>query len=336
MSQSKPKPKRKPANPSMVPGGQYDDVDLSKVPWSDPSQRGPIVLLALLTLGLVAIYFDMFGVCRLAWDSDQYSHGWLIPLGTLVMLYVSAKKFTKVPSSERWIGIGLILLGMIIRLFSGFYYFVPLGMWSFIPAILGIFTLVGGLRTLRWAGPWLAFSVFMFPLPSFIENRFLWKLKQLGTIISNYTLQTIGFAAHRTGNVIYIDGTELNVADACSGLRMATIFIAMGVGLALLIERPWWDKLIIILSTIPIALFVNMVRITTTAILYWAYPERQQDTEGWFKVMAHDVPGYAMPILALGLLFLLMSILEKLAVEEGGGDMTSLGMGGAKRKAAGV
>jgi exosortase/archaeosortase family protein len=73
-------------------------------------------------------------------------------------------------------------------------------------------------------------------------------------------------AALRDVRTISISGIPLYVADACSGLRMVTIFCALAVAMVFLIERPWWDKLIILLSAIPIALIVNIVRITLTGL----------------------------------------------------------------------
>ena len=72
----------------------------------------------------------------------------------------------------------------------------------------------------------------------------------------------MGVAAFRQGNLISVPGADLNIADACSGLRMLTIFLALAVAMVFLVERPWWDKLIILLSAVPIALIVNIIRIT--------------------------------------------------------------------------
>ncbi|MBN1851413.1 MAG: exosortase/archaeosortase family protein, partial [Pirellulales bacterium] len=97
----------------------------------------------------------------------------------------------------------------------------------------------------------------------------------------------------------------------CSGLRMATIFGAMAVGLVLLIERPWWDKLIILISALPIALFVNVIRIAVTSIVHWAYQGNETVIQ-----QVHDYAGYAMPILALGLLWFVLAILDRLTLTD--------------------
>jgi exosortase/archaeosortase family protein len=121
----------------------------------------------------------------------------------------------------------------------------------------------------------------------------------------------MGIAAFRQGNLISIPGTELNIADACSGLRMATIFGALAVAMVFLIERPWWDKFVILLSAIPIALLVNIVRITVTALLYIAVgPENE-----FIKKICHDWAGLLIMMpLAMGFLWLELQILERITV----------------------
>ena len=105
-------------------------------------------------------------------------------------------------------------------------------------------------------------------------------------------------------------GADLNIADACSGLRMVTIFGALAVAMVFLVERPWWDKFIILLSAIPIALIVNIIRITVTGLLYMAVG---QDNE-FAKKLGHDWAGFFMMPLALGFLWMELQILERLTL----------------------
>jgi exosortase/archaeosortase family protein len=91
---------------------------------------------------------------------------------------------------------------------------------------------------------------------------------------------------------------------------MLTIFGAMSVALAMIIERPWWDKLIILLSAIPIAVASNVIRIVTTALLNVAFG---QDT-GWLNMLIHDWAGFAMMPIGLGLLWIELSLLSKLTI----------------------
>jgi exosortase len=129
-------------------------------------------------------------------------------------------------------------------------------------------------------------------------------------------LQLLGLGAARDGNVISIDTLEqpLTVAEACSGLRMLTIFVAMCVALFLLSERPWWDRLVILISAIPIALLSNVIRIVATGVLYWMFPASQ--TEGLLHKIIHDFAGYGMMFVGMGLLWAELAVLRLISVPE--------------------
>lgn len=217
----------------------------------------------------------------------------------------------RVSVGERWIGLAIVLAGYGVRLLAAQYYSEPLDRISFLIALVGAFVMVGGLSLLRWTGAGLGFLIFMYPIPSAIEQPLLLNLQKVAAMISEMILMILNQPVTRTGNTIQIDGMDLLVAEACSGLRMVTIFGGFAVACALLIKRPWWDKLVVLLSAIPIALIANVTRIVVTALLYRAFP----DSELIHQVV-HDYAGLAMMPLGMGLLYLLLKVLSMLTVEE--------------------
>jgi exosortase len=282
------------------------------ISWTDPSQRTSLLILGGLVLLLVVAYFDMFLLTSAYWRDGLYSHGWLVPLGALALLWMRFQPFEEVPTIERWIGLGLVVVGLLARLYAAEYGMHPVDRLSFMPAIFGVFMLVGGMRVIEWAWPALAILVFMFPWPSVLERAILGNLQKIASMCSTFVLQTMGISAFREGNLISIPGMEqpLNIAEACAGLRMATIFGAMAVLMIFLVERPWWDKFVIVLSAIPIALAVNIIRITVTGLLYmWIGTDSE-----FARKLGHDWAGYFMMPLALGFLWLELQILERVTV----------------------
>jgi len=280
------------------------------VPWTDPSQRAPLLILAGIVVLLVLAYWDMFALTSAAWSEGLYSHGWIVPVGALLLLWMRFQPFGPVPALERWGGLALLASGLSLRLFAAWYGSPPIDRISFMASIFGVFMLVGGMHVIRWAWPGVVFLVFMFPLPNVLERLILGNLQTLASICSTFVLQTMGVAAFRQGNLISVPNAELNIADACSGLRMATIFGALAVAMVFLVERPWWDKFVILLSAIPIALAVNIIRITVTGLLYmWV------GTDNHFaQKLGHDWAGFFMMPLALGFLWLELQVLERLTV----------------------
>jgi exosortase len=102
----------------------------------------------------------------------------------------------------------------------------------------------------------------------------------------------------------------LNVAEACSGMRLLMAFLALGVAMAYLHYRPAWQRIILLASTIPIAIFCNIVRVTVTGFIYiLIHPKYAQG-------IYHDLLGLAMLPLAFGLYGLLAWFISSLFVEE--------------------
>ena len=263
---------------------------------------------------LVAAYWDMFTLTSAAWSEDLYSHGWIVPLFALALLWRALGTVSRLcPIANVGLACccsrsdcppGCSRPSTRSTRSTGFHLF---------PAIFGAFMIVGGFRTVRCAWPALAFLVFMFPLPTALEVGVLGRLQRMASISSTFVLQVLGVSAFRQGNLISIPGmsTPLTVADACSGLRMATIFGALAVAMVFVIERPWWDKFVILLSAIPIALIVNIVRITATGLLYMA---AGQDNIAVQKI-CHDYAGLVIMMpLALALLWLELQILERITI----------------------
>jgi exosortase len=176
--------------------------------------------------------------------------------------------------------------------------------------------LLGGWSALRWAWPAIAFLFFMLPLPYSVEVASAYRLRLTATVTSTFALQTLGFPAIADGTDICIDDfPPLQVARACSGMGMLLIFFALSTAIILVIKRPWLDKMIILLSAIPIAILANIVRITMTAVLYQLSSSMQNP---WLKERAdalfHDGAGYLMMAVALVLLLIEVKLLDRLLI----------------------
>ncbi|NOY41022.1 MAG: exosortase/archaeosortase family protein [Planctomycetes bacterium] len=239
---------------------------------------------------------------------------WLVLLVVLLLVGVyfyniRRAQLYQVSDRERWLGVAILTVSLVVRLGASYVDMNPIDRLSYIGAILGVCQIVGGISMLRWVGPPLGFLVFMFPLPSRVEEVVLVKLQTVAAIASTWTLQLLGVPALREGNRIMIDQLPLEVADACSGLRMGTIFGAMAVAMAMIIARPWWDRLTVLVSALPIALATNVIRITATALLYMAFPENEM-----VKYAVHEWAGFAMMPIALGFLWLELQLLTRITV----------------------
>jgi exosortase len=277
-------------------------------------QRTPWYIIGGLSVVVVWAYWNTIEMLFGTWMSAQYSHGFLIPIFTAVLIAMRREPFEAVSSTVRWWGVGIMVVGLVIRLVASYHHMNTPDMLSIIPVLMGVFVVAGGWPALRWAGAPLAFLVFMLPLPTAAERGLLNPLQHVATTWSTYSLQTMGMDAFNEGNKILIGESNfpLNVEEQCSGLRMATIFLALSVAMSMIIERPWWHKAIIILSAIPIALLVNVIRIVITALLFMVLGQESEFAKTFF----HDLAGWFMIPIALGLMYLETQILDRVLVDE--------------------
>jgi exosortase len=269
---------------------------------------------------LLAVTLYCFGNVFVAlwsdhWNDPQYSHGYLVPLLAAVLLWMRwdpsvIQPFNEVSNSQRWWGLGLLTLGLSLRLLATHFGMEVPDMFALIPCLAGILLLAGGWRLFVWAGPVVVFLAFMFPLPWRVGRMLLNPLQKLATACSTYLLQAAGYGAIREGNVIHIAGVPMEVIDACSGLRMLTVFLALCGAVALIIGRPLWERILVLVSAVPIALAVNILRITATGMAHYHVGGP------WIRHVFHDQAGLFMMPVAIVLLFLEIAILNKLFIEE--------------------
>lgn len=311
----------RPLNPR---GGFGDLADFSDdQPLSADASKTTWIAFGCLMVALVLAYLNMIAFTATYWAKDMYSHGYIVPLFAAYLFWIRRKPLVNAEPMERWIGVGVVAASLLVRVYSAYYDYNNFDRLSFIAALLGVCLIVGGKSMLRWAGPAMLFLLFMYPLPYFLESTLLAKLQTVASIMSTYVLQTLGVSAGRVGNTISIDTLKepLQVAEACSGLRMLTIFGAMCVALIMIVERPWWDKLVIFLSIIPIALISNVIRIVTTALLYLVFGQEI----AWLNKIIHDWAGFAMMPIGLGLLWIELAILSRLTIPVESDDFVGFG-----------
>lgn len=296
---------------------------------NDAEDRRGWIVIGVLSLIIVISYLNSLHEVSMSWDTPQYSHGYLIPLFTAVLLWIRREPLSAPESWEVWSGVGLIVASLLIRVIGTHYVLFTVDRISLIPCLAGVFLMVGGLSALRWAGPPLLFLFFMLPLPGVAVDNILRPLKTIATQASNYALQTLGYMTFRDGNRIVVDNlngeaVQLGVVDACSGLRMVTIFTALCVAFAMLTtHRPLWERIVIVMSAIPIALFANVLRITLTGIVY-----SQVGNNKMADWIVHDAAGFLMIPIALGLLYLEYQVLLRIFIEDE--DQSAITVGVAK------
>jgi len=271
----------------------------------------PLVVLGVL---LVWAYRPMLATFADKWLNDpQYSHGLLVPLFSAYLLRRAWRAGPLQARPRPLLGYGLLVAALGLRVVAAGLLFHQLDAVSLLVSLLAVCLVAGGWPLLRRAGPALAFLAFMVPLPYELERNVGQPLKTTATVCSTYLLQTLGQPAVRDGNVILIDEVRLGVVDACSGLKMLMTFAAFSVAAVFLMERTRFEKLMVLLGIVPIAIASNVLRITATGLSYvWISDPKVTD-------LLHDLHGWLMMPVGLALLALELWVLGRLVVVPGDG-----------------
>jgi exosortase len=289
-----------------LPGHPLNPSTRPAPPWQ------PAAVVGALAGGLLWCYWQTLVTMADRWARDpQYSHGFLVPVFAAAVLWARRDKLAGVTWQPDPFGLPLMVGGLGLRWCAVRIDFEALDAASLLPTLAGVVLLVGGRGFLRWAWPAIAFLAFMMPLPFFIEISLAHPLRRLATILSTYALQTFGCPATAEGNIILIGDIRLGVAEACSGLGMLMTFFALSTALALIVQAPVADRLVLVISAIPIAVFANVARITATGLAYDAWG---QDSEA-ARVLMHDLAGWLMIGLTLVLLWLETRYLARLWID---------------------
>ncbi|MDG3007591.1 exosortase/archaeosortase family protein [Paludisphaera mucosa] len=263
----------RPAPPPEPAPAAEDDPRLADafLRWVRAPENRLTVLGAAACTALFALLFqESLRHFYRAWTTDDnYSHGFLVPL---LSLYFAAQVYRRegAPASPEgrsgvWLG-GLLLGGALLAHLVT----VPLpidflGDLALLAALVGCFTIVAGPAALRRYWFPFSFLIFMVPLPIALYSRIASPLQLMASRVASGFMNATGVPVLCEGNRMTLPGgVQMFVAEACSGMRQLTGFLALAAAVAYLSRRPGWYRAVVVLSALPIALFANTTRVVAT------------------------------------------------------------------------
>ena len=229
------------------------------------------------------------------WEREpDYSHGFLVAPLAVFLLWMRRDLAPTWTARVAWPGLSLIALSMLVRAYGAWAYLDAFDGWSIPLWIGGVVWLFCGWQILVWSAPAIAFLWFMVPLPFRFEQGLSLPLQRIATKLSGFALQCLGQPALAEGNTILLGDTRLEVEEACSGMRIFLGIAALAFAYVIVVRRSWWERAVLLLAALPIALIANSTRIVATGLLY----ELVSGDAG--RHFSHDLAGWVMiPFAAL-------------------------------------
>ncbi len=289
---------------------------VSSSPWRIEFDTAAQIKAALVGVAFLAVFQNVLRNLWYTWTHNaDWSHGPIIPLFSAYLIYLHWDRVRRSPIRGTGVGLGLLAASLL------FYWFTLWGLLytylqavAMMAALLGVVVFLCGLPVLRhvWV-PWL-YLFFAIPLPQGIYFRLTDPLRRMAATVATSTLNVLQLDVVREGSTLryFYNGTvgRLEVADACSGMRSTITLCALGVAVAFVSDRPWWQRVIMIASCVPIAVFTNFIRVTTTCLLH-VYVDPKY-AEGNY----HTALGLLTLLLAFGIFNGLGWVLSNLFVSE--------------------
>ncbi len=238
---------------------------------------------------------------------EEYSHGFLIPIVAAWLLWTRRDALRESLGPPVWAGSIMILLALAMHIMGELSATPTLSQVGFVLALAGLVLALGGYSLLRTAGIPIFFLLFAIPAPDFVVSTISLRLQLISSELGAAFIRMFQIPVYRDGNIIDLGYYSLQVVDACSGLRYMYPLLSLSFLAAYMFHAPFWQRVIVFLSSIPISIAMNSIRIGLVGVTvnYWG----TQAAEGFL----HFFEGWVIFLACAGILVLEMWFLARMS-----------------------
>ena len=258
------------------------------------------IWLAGLIVPILVLYYGSFKWLLTSWLTlDAYSHGFLIPIISLFLIWQKRDILSGADDQKSPM---LFILGLIIYVVGQFTGAIFLTTVSMIPFLLGLVLLFKGAQQMRVLIFPVCFLIFAIPLPDL--DGIMLTLQGISTVLATGISHLLGVESSQDGCQILMNGAIFEVAPACSGFNSIVSLFTVVTLLVYLIPDPLTDKVILLIATLPLAIFTNGLRIAITLLVASNF-----GVEAGIRYF-HDWGGITFFVIALVSIFILLEVLR--------------------------
>lgn len=224
-------------------------------------------------------------------EKEEYSHSFLIVAVTAALLWARRRALVENIGRPSWAGPALVVFAIalhVVGVLSKSFVFSQIG---FVVALLGIALGAGGYQLLRAVFIPVMYLLFAVPLPSFVDAALTESLELVSLDLGAFIIGLFGIPVYADGNIIDMGNYQLQVVEACSGLRYLYPLLSLSFLAAYLFQSSLWQRGLVFLSAIPIAIGMNGLRIGLVGISVNTWGNQAADGalhffEGWVVFLA--------------------------------------------------
>ena len=254
------------------------------------SGRVTICFVIAIILAFLAYFGGLTELISRWSKQEEYSHGFFIPLISLWLLWQRKDALKASLGEPLWAGLAFLLVAIGMLLMGELTAIFILVQYGFILCLLALLLCLGGKPLLRVTVLPVLLLIFAVPLPYFVDSQLSWRLQLVSSEIGVAVLRMLDISVFLEGNIIDLGSYRLQVVEACSGLRYLYPLLSIGFLMAYMFRGPSWQKVALFLSTIPITVLMNSLRIAAVGVLVERWGIGMADGflhyfEGWIIFM---------------------------------------------------
>jgi len=273
------------------------------------ARRTATLSAAGVTALCVLVFAPVLYYMVLHWrDDPNYSHGFLVAPLAVYFAWERRARLRRCAIEPSWWGLVPLTLAAASLTVGRLGVELMSMRVAFVLALHGIALLLLGRPVYRTLLFPLLFLFLMIPLPQSLLNVITLPLQLVAADLAVDALHWLRLPVLREGNIIHLKDTRLFVAEACSGLRSLMALGTLAVVFAYFFRRNAIERIVLVLSAVPIAILVNSFRVFLTGLLTIHFGKAAAD--GWI----HQTEGFFTFGLALALLLAEAWLLQQLAV----------------------
>jgi exosortase len=215
----------------------------------------------------LALYGPIFPSLVAEWaEFPSLSHGFAVPLIAAYLVWVRRDRIRAASLSPSLLGLPILLIGLGALIIGERGDEPFIARVSLIVTLFGLSVFLGGLRFTRHVWPGIAYLLLMIPLPWATIKLMTYRSRLLDANVAAWAIQALGVPVLQDGVLLHLPNISLEVADACSSIPAIAALLSLGVAYASVFPRPLGTQVVLIVSTIPLAIGANIFRIVTTAL----------------------------------------------------------------------
>jgi exosortase len=274
------------------------------------------VWLALMVVGVAicVLYYITLAHLSQRWIRDAgWSHGFVVPLISAFFIYTKWDVLKELTPHGSIIGLGVLLIAIIGQVLFRATGLEHMSLLSLPLVFFGLVLFVFGWDYLKILWLPIGYLIFALPPPQSLYVKLTTPMQMIAAELGVQLLPLFGGEGLRHGTVIDVafgnQATRLEVAQACSGMRLLVAFFALAVALGYSSNRPMWQKVTLAFFALPIAILCNGLRVTMTGFL------SVKVSPDWATGDAHGFFGLTMLLPALLLQLAVAWVLDRLFIE---------------------